>query len=344
MSEIPSVPPSGADLAGDADVSPAPAQLAPSEVTRRGRRSRRVQRVTCWAVGLLLVVLAGRAIDRSLRPQLRGTELQVGTRPTLESRRGDAITARLDRPRAADEHPLAPAIEVAKAALQYFRENVRDYTAVFIKQERVGEQLAESQQCFLKIRQAAERDGQAVPFSVYLRFQEPDSVAGREVIYVAGHNQGRLTAHEGGLLGLATVHLAPTSKLAMRGNRYPITEIGIETMIRRMIEKGERDARLQDCQVTINRDLTVGGHPATQIEIKHPEPSAALDFHIARILIDDALNVPIAYESYAWPRAPGADPELLERYQYANLQLNVGLTDRDFDTSNAEYAFPWAGR
>jgi hypothetical protein len=30
---------------------------------------------------------------------------------------------------------------------------------------------------------------------------------------------------------------------------------------------------------------------------------------------------------------------LVEEYTYADLRLNVGLEDRDFDASNAEYAF-----
>ncbi len=301
-------------------------------------------RLVCLAVGIALVWWAGRGLDRWLRPQLGGTGLQIGGDAPGGGRTSDSLTARLDRPSTQGEHPLGPAIDVAKSALDYFRENVQDYTAVFIKQERVGDTLAEEQQAFLKIRQSGRRGDPPIPFSVYMRFQVPESVAGREVIYVAGRNDGRLTAHEGGLLGLATVHLAPTSMLAMRGNRFPITEIGIETMIRRMIEKGERDTRMKDCVVTVNRQLTVNGHPATQIEIKHPQQHPHLDFHIARILLDDALNVPVAYESYDWPEAAGTEPELIERYQYAELQLNVGLTEADFDPANPEYHFPWTGR
>jgi outer membrane lipoprotein-sorting protein len=34
-----------------------------------------------------------------------------------------------------------------------------------------------------------------------------------------------------------------------------------------------------------------------------------------------------------------ADGELYERYVYSDVQLNVGLTDRDFDTTNPDYRF-----
>jgi hypothetical protein len=269
----------------------------PIQVKRRRRRWR-VAAIVFAVVALLLVGLY--RVDRWMRPGgARSVELTVGSDAAAAASRPDSITAPLDQPPPPGTHPLAPALAVAEAGLAYFQDNVRDYTAVFIKQERVDGVLAEEQQAFLKIRQPQGEGDARVPFAAYMRFLQPPSVAGREVIYVAGENDGRLVAHEGGLLGLATVWLEPTSPLAMRGNRYPITEIGIETMIRRMIEKGQRDAAFEDCVVRVDRTLTVEGHRATQIEIVHEQRQPSFDFHIARILIDDVLNVPVSYESLA---------------------------------------------
>jgi hypothetical protein len=67
------------------------------------------------------------------------------------------------------------------------------------------------------------------------------------------------------------------------------------------------------------------------LEVVHPLPRPYFDFHIARIFIDEQLDLPVRYEAYTWPPAPGAKPELQECYTYLNLKLNIGLTDENFD-------------
>jgi hypothetical protein len=62
-------------------------------------------------------------------------------------------------------------------------------------------------------------------------------------------------------------------------------------------------------------------------------------FNVARIYIDDQLEVPIRYEAYDWPAQAGGAPVLLEEYTYMNLQLNSGLTDADFNVHNPAYTF-----
>ena len=164
---------------------------------------------------------------------------------------------------------------------------------------------------------------------------------GREVIYVDGLNDGKMVAHEGGLKGrfLPTVSLLPTSALAMRGNRYPITEIGIMTLTRRLIEKGERDRKHGDCQVRLVDGAKVRDRVCTMLEVTHHEQKPQYDFHLARVFLDRELNMPIRYEAYGWPSQPGAAPPLLEEYTYMDVKVNVGLTDADFDRKNSKYRF-----
>ena len=51
-----------------------------------------------------------------------------------------------------------------------------------------------------------------------------------------------MIAHEGGTAGkyLPTVWIKPNGIIAMRGQRYPITEVGIENLVLKLIERGER--------------------------------------------------------------------------------------------------------
>lgn len=141
------------------------------------------------------------------------------------------------------DHPFAPAVKRAKASLAAMAA-IKDYSAVMVKQERINGKLNDMEFMHAKIRNE--------PFSVYLRFLAPKGIRDREVIYIAGQNDGNLIAHESpnrGLIGIlaqtklvGSTSLAPTSTLAMIGNRYPITEIGLLNLTKRLIEVGERHA------------------------------------------------------------------------------------------------------
>ena len=152
-----------------------------------------------------------------------------------------------------------------------------------------------------------------------------------------------MIAHEGGTAGkyLPTVWIKPTGAIAMRGNRYPITEVGIENLILKLIERGEQDkARgLANCEVTYHKDAKINGRTCTLLQLKHPRPAPNLDFHMAQIFIDDELQVPIRYAAYGFPTKEGDELPVIEEYTYLNLKLNVGLTAADFDYASKKYAF-----
>ena len=126
----------------------------------------------------------------------------------------------------------------AQNALKRIHENVEDYTCILITRELADGKDRGWQFMEVKIRHER-KDGDAikVPFSVYLKFLQPKSVAGREVLYVETQNNGDLIARRGGRRNPnMTVRLMPSSPLAMEGNRYPITEIGFQTLAQRLIE------------------------------------------------------------------------------------------------------------
>ncbi len=238
------------------------------------------------------------------------------------------------------KHPLIPLLEVARAGIIAIERGVQDYSATIIKRERVNGKLQNEQQVFCKIRHARVSPDGCTPFSAYTRFLRPKSIEGQEAIWVEGCNEGKLIAHTTGLLNVIPFRLEPDGPVAMRGNRHTIREIGMLNLINQMIEKGERDRNYDECEVRFQRDVMVGATRCTRFEIIHPYPRDYFDFHIAKIYIDDERNLPIAYEGFLWPDEPGGAPVLLERYYYTNIQLNIGLTDEDFDPANPRYDFP----
>lgn len=241
-------------------------------------------------------------------------------------------------------HPLDPALDFARKGLETLHSSIRDYTFTLVKRERIDGNLGEYEYALAKIRTRQMQDGKVVvPFSVYLRFVKPASITGREVIYIEGANNDKMIAHEGGTAGkyLPTVWIKPNGIIAMRNQRYPITDIGMENLVLKLIERGERDraAGNTDCEVGFHKDAKINGRACTLLQVKHPKPSPALDFHLVQIFIDDELQVPIRYAAYMFPAGEGDELPVIEEYTYLNLKLNVGLTDADFDHTNKQYAF-----
>lgn len=238
-------------------------------------------------------------------------------------------------------HALDPALRLARDALARFRASVDDYTAIIIKRERIGGSLGGESRMEMKVRtRRLEGDKVVRPLQVYLKFLDPWLARGREVIWVENRSEGKLVAHEGGLKNVMRVALLPTDKLAMMGNKYPITEIGLEKLIEKLIEKGERDKLAGPCDVKIVDGFEVGGRPCQKIEVTHPNPDPRFDFHIAQIFLDTERMIPLRYAAYLWPEKPGGPPQLEEEYTYLDVKLNVGLTDSDFDPDNPAYNYP----
>ena len=194
---------------------------------------------------------------------------------------------------------------------------------------------------FVKVRNRKMENGRlATPLSVYLRFFKPESVKGREVIWVEGQNAGKIIAHETGFKNLLRVHLEPTGFIAMRNQRYPVTDIGLENLVVNLIETGKRDRKYGECDVQFFRNTKVGNRACTTIQVIHPVKRSHFDFYCARVYFDNELNLPIRYESWSWPPETGGRPVLQEEYTYTDVRVNVGLTYRDFDPDNAEYDYP----
>ena len=254
---------------------------------------------------------------------------------------------------AAGEHPLDPALKYAEDVLKRIQTDIRDYECLIVKRERIKGVLNEYEYMYAKIRNHKEADGKVVtPLSVYLNFQKPANVAGREVIWMEGANNGKLCAHEGGLLSrLPPLWLDPNGPLAMRGNLYPISEIGIENLVAKLIERGTRekiaDPMGQATVVTMTSGAKLGAgvdkRPCTILQISHPVNIGGFEFKLAQVFIDDEYNIPVRYVAFGWPAAGERGDKILEEYNYTKLKFNVGLTDHDFDPANPNYKYRGVG-
>ena len=245
-------------------------------------------------------------------------------KPTIQlmsTARQPAGAATKDLPQAAAT-PLAHVLRWAEIARQR-ADKIDDYACTFIKRERIDNELGEYQQMQIRIRHR--------PFSIYARYQAPASMAGRKAVWVAGQNNGKLLAEGTGLQSLAgTMSLDPNGYLAMHGNLYPITEIGIRNLADKMLNTTQQDAKLSKADITFRQHAKVGDRACVCIQLVHPVAKTGLRYHMTRIYVDEKLLLPIRFEGYTWPSTPGGEPVLIEEYTYMNLRLNNGFADRDF--------------
>jgi len=193
--------------------------------------------------------------------------------------------------------------------------SLRDYSCVFTKQERVDGTLQPAETIFLKQR----RD----PRCIYMKWTAGPN-AGREAIHCPPRYGPKFKVRDGSGVGSwLTLSLDPTGKIAMDGERHPITEAGIffttDELARRLVadrsrlrfESGERPG----CLLTTQTVPT--GHYAYRTEIC-VDPQRSL---LESVRVWDERG------------------ELLEHYTYADYHVDVGLTDRDFDVGNPDYNF-----
>ncbi len=241
----------------------------------------------------------------------------------------------------ADDHPLLPVLRLAYEGYQRMDGEIKDYTCVLTKRERVNGYLRGYETMVVKVRHQQVENGRVVtPFSVYLRFLSPAKVKGREVLYVHGRNDGMLIVRNGGKrFAYVTTAVAPDSPAASQDNRYPITEIGVKNLTRRLIEYGEDELQYDDVSVRTLPGAKINNRTCSLIQVSHPKRREGAPYQFARIFVDDELRLPLRYSAYDWPKEEGGEPQLIEEYTYTRFKANAGLTDWDFDHRNEKYQF-----
>ncbi|GAB6097818.1 DUF1571 domain-containing protein [Desulfatiferula olefinivorans] len=276
-------------------------------------------------------------------------------------------------PADATSHDASPAfdpMELAETCKTAY-ENINDYTAVFLKQERFGNKLSEVETIEFKFRK---------PNDVYMRWIEKPN-KGQEALFRKGHNEDRVKAHKGGLLNVINVNSAPEGKLVMDGQHHRIVDAGIGPTsalvfrgMSRGIERGEvtfkdhgivedkgrellkieafypetcdgithivaNDETLWDIADHYRQDMYVilsaneGVNSPTDIK---EGQSILVPYHYGSrtiAYIDKTLNLLVKLEIFDWGN------NLYEFYEFKDIRLNVGLTDTDFDPDNPAYKF-----
>lgn len=227
-------------------------------------------------------------------------------------------------PNAVASLPMDLPLQLIAEARRSYQE-IKDYTCLFIKRERLRGQVQPENVIDMKVR--------TQPFSVYLRWLKPVPTAGQEVCYVAGRNNGMMRVHSSGILGsVGFVNMDPRDPRALETSRHSVTEAGIGNLIDRYGEAWELERRLNRTQVRI-QEYEYNHRRCTRVETVHADSAGQqIPFYRSVVYFDKENHLPIRVENYDWPRQGPADPTggLVESYSYVNLRFNSGLNDAVF--------------
>lgn len=240
-------------------------------------------------------------------------------------------------PQQRSEKHLTDKIKLIEKGLQFLLKTP-DYTAQFVKQELVRGELLDEQEMEMKVRHQ--------PFSIYLKWVTGE--AGREVLYVDGMNDGRMTAHGGGWKArLPAVHLELNSHLALAESRHPITSAGLLQLTKTMLEFHRADLqtkRVSRCEKL--SDQVFDGRTCHTYLIEYTHPKASEQYRKSICLIDKEWSIPVYTRNFGWLNgdAPADADEhdaatLVEFYSYSNVKFRSNLLALDFDHTNEEYRF-----
>ncbi len=242
----------------------------------------------------------------------------------------------------AGEHPLNPLVRFANERSEYIRKNIRDYSCMLVKRERIAGDLQAYQFVQVKVRCAhVNEDNVEQSMAVFMRYLAPGHLKDRRVLYEDGQRNGSMFVRKGGLsFRSLKIHIFPDSNSARRESKYPITEVGFDRIVDRLSRIAQadiaQDPQALNTKVSYLRNAMVGPRKCTHIRVDHPLPAAGLEFYQASLFIDDELQIPTRLVVLDWPTQDDAEPDLLEEYTYVDLQLNVGLTDADFSDAQLE--------
>lgn len=233
------------------------------------------------------------------------------------------------RPAQADESAAAakadaPTFAALSARMLETTESVRDYRVVMTKQQRLDGELGAEETISLRHRRADD--------CRYMNWTGK-AHAGREMIYCPQRYEGKVQVHEGGLLGVVTLSLALDSSMLTKNSLRPINDAGLFRLRERIAERMDE---AKASAATVDADFArekIHGQAALCALREGGDASAPYPAGRREICLRDSDGMPVRLR--LWHE----NGELMEVYTFRDWQLDVGLSDIDFDTANPDYRF-----
>jgi len=203
---------------------------------------------------------------------------------------------------------------------------IDNYTSLFHIQEKIGGKLTIPETMAIKFKK---------PYKVYMKWTEGPR-QGTELIFIKGWNGNRMRVRPSGIIGLFSYNISPTSSLAMKNNRHPVTHTGLEFLMEMITDNVRRGVLNHECILKDHGEGTIYGRKYHRFEGIFPKDAKLAkerNYYCYRAVVDMDMEyrVPVQVQIFDW------NDEVLEVYGYEKTRLDAKLTDKDFDPANPEY-------
>ncbi|TWU08419.1 DUF1571 domain-containing protein [Stieleria varia] len=234
-----------------------------------------------------------------------------------------------------------------------YQNDVKDYTALLIKREKLGGKLSPRQFAKIKVREPKQTDeGSEVPLSVYMKFYRPQTLAGREILFVEDQRDGLMLARKGGMVFANYTQALPTDHpFAKAESNYLVTDTCVNIMFQTALDQLRCHANSADCELSEFERKSIKGKHCRHFELRLHKKADDVPYHFVRFMVDAELRLPIYVATYGWETdashqtksgkesEANLDRTLLEEFFLAGLKINVGLGDEDFEADHPDYQF-----
>jgi len=218
-------------------------------------------------------------------------------------------------------HPMDEPLRLLATARESFA-GVHDYSCTMVKQERIKGQLHPPHVVQVSIRNE--------PFSVAMKWTEPKCMAGQEACYVAGQNNGQMRVKSSGMLAkLGFISLDVNDPRTRKTSNHSITEAGIANLLRRYTDRWEAAKAGNNVRVKMG-EYEYNKRRCMRVETIVIEHREDCPYHRNVVFFDCENHLPVRVECYDWPSDANGAGELIEVYNYMNVQLNANLPDETF--------------
>jgi len=191
---------------------------------------------------------------------------------------------------------------------------VKNYSAIFEKQERSQGKLGEKEKIFLKFEK---------PFKIFMGWLNTEK-KDLQVVYERGHHQGKLAIHKPGLFLLPVIFLDQNSPWVHAGSeKYDIEDAGIGTFLTDFTKQVDRARKENKLQVVYPQPDSAA---ETVVEVTFTGSTPDSGYMAYRVIVsfDKATSLPVRMSLYDWKG------ELTGSYSYENLRLNVPSDEEEF--------------
>jgi len=206
-------------------------------------------------------------------------------------------------------------------ALKTYNSNIRDYTCTFIKQEFVRGSLTEEQEISVKFREG--------PFAVFMKWVKNPTMVDK-VLYVKGQNDNQAMVKPAGWLGWfvrSHVNRPVDSPDSAKVSRRRLDQFGFANALKLILEVNKLAQKQGDLNFSYSGMGEIHGRKTYIFERYLPEKPCYPDQHLV-VHIDQEWLVPVGTYSY------DGRGNLLGKYLYRDVKLNVGLALREFTASS----------